>query len=169
MFLRSMFAARGIAIVVGAEHHASLFGAMNNSFLSLDIWVLDEDSEEALALLRDLREHGGAAGGAEIEADDDGPGESVQLQLERRRRTAVVLLTGLFLTFGTAHMYTRAWLRGLALATIQLAGILEVIHRHPAGGVAVVAAVLTDLVGAMWRVRGDRTALLPAAQVHRVG
>lgn len=170
MFLRSMFAARGIAIVIGAEHHASLFGAMNNSFLSLDIWVDDDDSEDALALLRDLRERGEPSGSAASDPDDDdddGPGDSRHVQLERRRRTAAVLLTGLFLTFGTAHMYTRAWLRGLALAAVQIAGIVELTHHHAAGGVAVATAVLTDLMGAMWRVRGDRNAQLPAAQIHR--
>ena len=172
MFLRSMFAARGIAIVVGAEHHASLFGAMNNSFLSLDIWVDADDSEDAIALLRDLRERGAPSGTAEPalvddDDDDDVPGDSMHVQLERRRRTAAVLLTGLFLTFGTAHMFTRAWLRGLALAALQIAGIVELVHHHAAGGAAVATAVLTDLMGAMWRVRGDREAQLPAAQIHR--
>src|SRR5215831_13046420 len=55
--VRSVFAARGIPVVIGAEHHASLLGPIGSSFLSLDIWVAEEDAEDAAALLRDLREH----------------------------------------------------------------------------------------------------------------
>ena len=178
MFLRSMFAARGIPIVVGAEHHASLLGALGSSFLSLDIWVDDEESEEATALLRDLRDRGPDSRGAGAEShplegeeddddDDDQPGESVQAQLERRRRTGVVLLLGVFITFGTAHMFTRAWVRGLALAAVQIAGIFQITHGHPAGAVAVAAAVVTDFVGALWRIRSTRVPELPVARTRR--
>jgi len=173
MFLRSMFAARGIPIVVGAEHHASLLGALGSSFLSLDIWVDDEESEEATALLRDLRERGTPddrredAESLALEDDDDDPGESVQAQLERRRRTGVVLLLGVFITFGTAHMFTRAWVRGLALASVQIAGIFQIAHGHPAGGVAVAAAVATDFLGALSRVRATRAPELPVARTRR--
>jgi len=177
MFLRSMFAARGIPIVVGAEHHASLLGALGSSFLSLDIWVDAEDSEEASALLRDLRdrvqpEGDGAAdpegpNADDDDDDDDGPGESMQLQLDRRRRTGVVLLLGLFITFGTAHMFTRAWVRGLALGAVQIAGIFQLTHGHAVGGVAVAAAVATDFIGSLWRVRAHASDL-PVARARRV-
>jgi len=171
MFLRSMFAARGIPIVVGAEHHASLLGALGSSFLSLDIWVDDEDSEEAGALLRDLRDRvptadDGAAEPGDAADDDDGPGESMQIQLDRRRRTGVVLLLGLFITFGTAHMFTRAWVRGLALGAVQIAGIFQLTHGHAVGGVAVVAAVATDFIGSLWRVRAHASDL-PVARARR--
>lgn len=176
MFLRSMFTARGIAIVIGAEHHASLFGAMNNSFLSLDIWVDAEDGDEAIALLSDLRNRtpGGADGTESPDEDDeddedDQPGEPMHVQLERRRRTAVVLLLGLFFTFGTAHMYTRAWLRGLALAAIEIAGLWQIVHHHEAGGFAIMTAVVVDVVGATWRVRASRNAQLPAAHARLAG
>jgi len=174
MFLRSMFAARGIPIVVGAEHHASLLGALGSSFLSLDIWVVDEESEDAIALLRDLRDRGASDDHGADDAlmladsdDDDEPGESVQAQLERRRRTGMVLLLGVFITFGTAHMFTRAWVRGLALAAVQIAGIFQISHGHPAGGVAVASAVVTDFVGSLWRVRGSRVPALPVARTRR--
>ena len=130
-----MFAARGIPVVIGAEHHASLLGPLGASFLSLDIWVAEEDAEEAAALLRDLREpsanavSGDSANGAVADAGDadgehadagesaapeaeDASGDSVRMQIERRRRTGLALLLGCFITFGTAHMSTRAWLRG---------------------------------------------------------
>src|SRR4051812_12815132 len=64
--IRSVFAARGVGVVIGAEHHASLLGPIGGSFLSLDIWVARDEAEEAAALLRDLREGGpgeDAAGG----------------------------------------------------------------------------------------------------------
>src|SRR5258705_6394707 len=108
-FIRSMFAARGIDVVIGAEHHASLLGPIGASFLSLDIWVASDDAEEAAALLRDLREAGpadagdDAAAGGEAEAapsaapnkdDDDEIAHEMKARLDRRRRAGLAVLAG---------------------------------------------------------------------------
>ena len=65
-----MFSARGIPVVVGAEHHSSMLGGLGGGFLSLDIWVAEEDSEEASALLRDVREPGKCPDDDELTGDE---------------------------------------------------------------------------------------------------
>lgn len=170
-----MFSAHGIAVVIGAENHASLLGPLGSSFLSLDIWVDEEDSEEAAALLRDVRERDESGDGDDDDDDDDDPsgagddrddrGDSLQLRIERRRRTSVVVLLGCCLTLGTAHMFTRAWMRGLALAAVEVVGFMHLWAGNAIGGVAIAAAILTDVIGALWRVRAAPRSALPAARV----
>jgi hypothetical protein len=179
--IRSMFAARGIGVVIGAEHHASLLGPIGGSFLSLDIWVASDDAEEAAALLRDLREGGHAEGGTEDAADAEAGGEPAppdepddddgeleherNLRTEQRRRAGLAILLGCFVTFGTAHMVCGAWARGLVLAAIEVVGIRYLVLGDKLGTAIILAAVIADLTGALWRLRRRRT--LPAARIHR--
>lgn len=173
--VRSVFAARGIAVVIGAEHHASLLGPIGGAFLSLDIWVASEDAEEAIALLRDLREGGPAAGeevdgappdaDAEAEDDDDDLEHERRVRTEQRRRAGLAILLGCFITFGTAHMVTGAWARGLVLATLEVVGIRYLVLGQKFGTAIILAAVITDLIGALWLLRRRRT--LPIARIHR--
>ena len=249
-----MLSARGIAVVVGAENHSSMLGGLGGGFLSLDIWVAEEDSDEAAALLRDLREpglgragfhddddlddcdhrdadddthdadEGGDARRSAHDADedretdddardpqrsahdadedrdprrsadddddgrdpqrsahdaDDGPdgdalacsahvaSDAFHLRIDRRRRTGIALLLGCCITFGTAHMFTRAWLRGIALGALELVGILQVAAGHRAGTIAIVGAVAADVIGAVWRVWAAPPSVLPEARLRR--
>ena len=161
---------------------------MGASFLSLDIWVDEADREEAVALFQDLRERDesgnegndegnddGAAddrpGGGEPADDDDHDtgGHSVQQRIDRRRRTGAVLLLGGCITFGTAHMFTGAWMRGIMLAAVEVIGLRQLGDepaRHVIGGVAIAAAILTDVIGALWHVRVAPRSNLPAARVR---
>jgi hypothetical protein len=181
-FIRSMFAARGIDIVIGAEHHASLLGPIGGGFLSLDIWVASDDAEEAVALLRDLREAGPGDGDAETAGDagpeeavpgvpddalgeDDDFGHELKARTDRRRRTGLAILLGCCITFGTAHLVTRAWLRGLALAVTEIVGIRYLALGDRRGSLLVIGAVLADVIGALWRLRAPPA--LPAARVRR--
>jgi hypothetical protein len=172
--IQSMFAGRGIAVVTGAGHHASPLGALGGSFLSLDIWVAEEDAEEAVELLRDLR--GGHAAGGEDEAtppDDDAsaaPSDDEleherRIRSEQRSRAALAILLGCFVTFGTAHMVTGAWARGLVLAATEAVGIRYLMVGEKFGTAIILAAVIADLTGALWRLRGQRN--LPVARIHR--
>lgn len=168
--VRSMFAARGIGVVIGAEHHASLLGPIGGSFLSLDIWVASDDAEDAAALLRDLREGGPAEADAGTEAappdEDDAELEHERkVRTEQRQRAGLAILLGCFVTFGTAHMVTGAWVRGLVLAAIEVVGIRYLVHGEKLGTAIILAAVIADLTGALWRLRGQQT--LPTARVHR--
>ena len=242
-----MLSARGIPVVVGAENHSSMLGGLGGSFLSLDIWVAEEDGEEAAALLHDLREPGLSAGSHDLDDEiddcdgrdiDDGhrdldhrdidgdhgfgygrnraidalgdidgsrdvgdPGDiddasdsdserdcygerdcngdgtalaqariasdAFHLRIDRRRRTGIALLLGCCLTFGTAHMFTRAWLRGIALGALELIGILQIAAGHRAGTIAIVGAVATDVIGAVWRVWAAPAPVLPEARLRR--
>jgi hypothetical protein len=192
-----MFSARGIPIVVGAEHHSSMLGGLGGGFLSLDIWVAEEDSDEAAALLRDVREpvasQGGELADDELSADepaldgdetsfstsqadaaaalapassDDDTQDGFHLFIERRRRTGIAVLLGCCITFGTAHMFTRAWLRGLSLAGLELLGILKLAAGERIGTLAIVGAVAVDIIGAVWRVWTQDRPALPEARLR---
>jgi hypothetical protein len=173
--IRSVFAARGIGVVIGAEHHASLLGPIGGAFLSLDIWVASEDAEEAAALLCDLREgHAagrdaaqpdGEAGAAPPDEDDDELAYERKLRTDQRQRAGLAILLGCFVTFGTAHMVTGAWARGLVLAATEVVGVRALVVGEKFGTAIILAAVIADLTGALWRLRRQRT--LPTARVHR--
>jgi hypothetical protein len=65
-------------------------------------------------------------------------------------------------------MLTGAWMRGIMLAAIEILGLRQLGDdhvRHIVGGVAVAAAILTDVIGGLWRVRAPRPDF-PAARVH---
>jgi hypothetical protein len=194
--IRSILGAHGIKAVVSGEQHASMLGGLAGPMISLDVWVDREDGERAVALIRQLRD-GTPAPGEDDDDDDedltdvdqpdppashldahdadladedsDEPDRPVQhWGIESRRRTGVVLLLACCVTFGTAHLYTRAWMRGIALAAIEIVGLRQM-GPHAAIGAAMVAgAVLTDLIGAMIRVRRQvRDARLPTAHLRR--
>lgn len=181
-----MFSAHGIAVIIGAENHAGLLAGLGGAFLSLDIWVDEEESEEALALLHDLRERDDRGAGDDDDSDDDDEfdgstaaqagasrddaadpaGDPVRLRIDRRRQTGAVLLLGCCVTFGTAHLFTRAWLRGITLAAVELAGVMQLWDGHGSGGPLVAAAIFADVIGALWRVRAATTPALPRAHLH---
>jgi hypothetical protein len=169
-----MFTAHGIDVVVAAEHHAGLLGGLGAAFLALDLWVASDDAEEAAALLHDLRERDASdSHEALVEIDDDAsddddsePGASLQQRIDRRRQTGVALLLGCCVTFGTAHVLTGSWARGIGLAALELFGIFRLAGGHALGGVAVAVAILADVTGAVWRVRAATRPALPAARVH---
>jgi hypothetical protein len=139
----------------------------------------------------DFLEHvcGTGADGADCEHEDDGaadddddlhelgalptavslavaPGASLRIRVDRRRRTAVAMLLACCITFGTAHMFTRAWMRGFLLAAFEALGLRYVVLGDPIGGVIVASAVAFDLFGAVWRVRTSPTTQLPVARLR---
>ncbi|MCA9674383.1 MAG: DUF2007 domain-containing protein [Kofleriaceae bacterium] len=181
--VRSMLSAHGIAAVVSGENHAGLLGGLAGGFISMDVWVDTEDAEQAAALIRDLREgvddelaedelvdedtaedaalHAGTAGAVVWSADDP------RVALEKRRRTGAAVLLACCVTFGTAHMYTRAWLRGITLAALELVAIGEIQRSSWLGWPLFALAIATDLVGAVWRVRVEpaATGQVPTARL----
>src|SRR4051794_38779239 len=113
--VRAMFAAHDIHAVVGGEQHASLMGALGGSFISLDIWVSSDEAEEASALLADLRaQHHETPDDEDADDEDE---ESLQAsdvgaRVMQRRQIGIALMLAFFISFGTAHLSTRAWFRG---------------------------------------------------------
>ena len=162
--VRSVFSAHEIAVVIGAENHASLLGGLGDGFLTLDISVDERDAEAATALLGEIR----TAPATVDDPDEELEGEAawVEQRVDRKRRTGVVLLLACCITFGTAHMYTGAWLRGLALAALEVIGIRYAGPRPVVGALMIAAAIAVDLVGALLRARATRTNL-PAARVAK--
>jgi hypothetical protein len=171
--VRAAFAAHEIHAVVGAEQHAGMLGGLGGSFLSLDIWVDDQDAEEAIALLRDLRGEGpddAAEHGVEEplppedEEEDETP--AVEQRIARRRGTGLVLLLGCCVTFGTGHIATGAWGRGIALAVLEVLGFRTMLGDPALGGAMVGAAIALDVIGALVRVHKKRPELPEARLVQ---
>jgi hypothetical protein len=190
-FVRSVFDAHEIPVVINGEMHASAMGGLGG-FVRLDIFVDQDDAEDALALLRDIREGdhavsdgdeptGGAAAGADgndlhddperDERDERGDADGVWDAVHetgvsrasgaapttsfdtRRRSTGAVLLLSVMLGFGTAHMSTGAWGRGIAIAALNVVAIWYVVGGNPIlGGWLLFGARFADLFGALWRV-----------------
>jgi hypothetical protein len=186
--VRSVFDAHEIPIVINAEQHASVLGGLGGAFVPLHIYVDDAHAEEAAALLADMRRDDASdpeLAGDEADAEDeasDGAGDTasdpasdeppVDLQVERRRRTALALLLGCCVTFGTAHMSTGAWLRGMALAGLEVLAITYMAGGNmDLGTLILVACVATDVIGGIWRARTmtpqPRRATLPVARARR--
>jgi hypothetical protein len=64
-FVRSVFDAHDLPVLISGEQHASVLGGLGG-FVRLDIFVAEQDAEDAAALLRDIRE-----GDHAISEDDD--------------------------------------------------------------------------------------------------
>lgn len=184
--VRAAFDAHGIHIAINAEMHASVLGGLGGAFVPLHIMVDEGDAEEAAALLADLRDHdhGAQAGdhpegapedadapdavpsAVDADEDDSGRAEDVGERITRRRRTGIVLLLGVCVTMGTAHMSTGAWFRGIFLAGVEAYAFTLIVADVPLGWLLFFGAIATDVIGAMWRVR-RQTTQLPIARVHR--
>lgn len=181
-FVRSVFDAHGLPVVINGEMHAGALGGLGG-FVRLDILVAGEDAEEARELLRDIRagDHALAEGAEPVaEADGDahadahGVWDAAPVSAEpsaraeatpvppvfapttgydtRRRRTGVALLLTVMPGFGTAHMSTGAWGRGIALALINAAGIGMLASDVRVAGWILFGARLADMFGALWRI-----------------
>ena len=181
-FVRSVFDAHELPVVINGEMHASAMGGLGG-FIQLDIFVDEDDAEDAVALLRDIRAGEHAVSEDELpdgeqttsegdeRADADGmwnakqgtepseisPTEAAATPTTafdtRRRRTGIVLLLSVIVGFGTAHMATGAWMRGATLALLHVVGIAYAVNGQPIlGGWLLFGARFGDMVGALWRV-----------------
>lgn len=187
--IRSVFEAHEIHVAIGAEEHASMLGGLGGAFVPLHVTVDEADAEEAVALLHDIREgdHATVEGDTGDDPDDDVDGtedqwkreppealavtdgeESIEVRIARRRRTMVALLLAFCISFGTAHMFTRAWLRGMILAGVEALGFAYLAVNPALGGCMVGGAIFADAVGSIWRIsQGTALPRLPAARVVR--
>jgi hypothetical protein len=124
----------------------------------------DRDAEGPDGYRRDVDDDGGD--GDLAHSVCVGP-DAFHLQIDRRRRTGIALLLGCCITFGTAHMFARAWLRGAALAAVELIGIVQVAAGHRGGTMAIVGAVAVDVIGAVWRIWSAQPSPIPEARLRR--
>ena len=164
--VRAILDAHDIDVVIAGEHNASVLVGLAGSYVSLDVYVDAEDGERAAELIQSLREGEGVD--EPPDDDDEAEGPDPGVAIEARKRTGVVVVLALCVTFGTAHLYTRAWMRGITLAAIEVVGLAQ-ISEHPALGAAMIGgALLGDLVGALARVRRRRPEppALPVARLR---
>jgi len=181
-FVRSVFDAHDLPVVINGEMHASTMGGLAG-FIRLDIFVDSDDAEDAVALLVDIRagdhavsenelpegDHATSEGDERADADGvwnakqhieasqvapAGPAATPTSGFDtRRRRTGVVLLLSVLLGFGTAHMATGAWGRGAMIAALNVVGIAYAVNGDiTLGGWLLFGARFADMFGALWRV-----------------
>lgn len=193
-FVRSVFDAHELPVVINGEMHASAMGGLGG-FVQLEIFVDREDAEDALALLNDIRTGDHAVSeGDELTAEASGEAPHGDERAEgarsderadadgvwnardeireagappatraftpttgfdtRRRRTGVVLLLSIMAGFGTAHMSTGAWGRGILIAVLQ---VLSLAYGGATGNLRAAGWILfalrfIDMFGALGRV-----------------
>lgn len=169
-FVRSVFDAHEIPVVINGEQHASVLGGLGG-FVRLDILVDGEDAEEASALLADIRAGEHAVAEDEVPenvVDDDASADAAGVWAaqepaiadgaapagidSRRRKTGAILLLSVLAGFGTAHMSTGAWLRGVVIAIANVVGIWLAATGDRSGGWILFGARFVDLFGALVRV-----------------
>lgn len=164
--VRAILDAHDIDVVIAGEHNASMLVGLAGSYVSLDVYVDSEDGERAAELIRSLREGEGVDEPPDDEDQAEGPDPHVAI--ETRKRTGAAVLLALCVTFGTAHLYTRAWMRGITLAAIELVGFRQVMDNPPLGAAMIGGAIGFDLVGALVRVRRGRRPARPHVPVARL-
>lgn len=168
-FVRSVFDAHEIPVVINGEQHASVLGGLGG-FVRLDILVDGADAEEASALLADIRAGEHAVADDEMPenvVDDDASADAAGVWAapesaiadssapafdSRRRKTGAILLLSVLAGFGTAHMSTGAWLRGIAIAIANVVGIWLAATGDRSGGWILFGARFVDMFGALVRV-----------------
>ena len=176
--VRAMLAGHGIASVVTGEQHANVLGGLGGGLISLEIWVAATDAEQASELLKEFRGQTGddligPEEGGEADDDDDDEDEDddapVEVRVERRKRTGVALLLGACITFGAAHMYAGAWMRGIALAALDIVAIRFLASEFTAAAAGVwIGSIVADIFGAAYVIRATtKRTELPTATLRR--
>jgi hypothetical protein len=137
------------------------------------VFVDSEDAEEAAALIAELRDASPAEGAEDEDEDGDeaslgggGAPADVAVVVDRRKRMGATVLLALVITFGTGHLSTGAWRRGVALAAVEIVGMRYATAGNRWGVALIALAVFADLLGAVIRVRQrGAPAKLPTAMV----
>jgi hypothetical protein len=164
LLVRSLLDAYGIPVMISGEHLFSLQPWYLGVFRT-DVFVSAADAEDAAAILADSR-----SGDHALLDDSDIPVSAIEVSdqaadaqwlgwpphpwcvaaTDRWHQTGLALLFGLITGFGAAHFYyTRAWLRGLALAFVQL-GAGKVLDDSKSVLDVLILARIVDVVGALW-------------------
>jgi len=164
LLVRSLFSAHDIPVVISGEHHFTLLPWYLGAFRT-DVFAGASDAEDAAGVARDSRsgEHTmlDNSGSPRSAAESRDHASRVQpigspphawgvVATDRWHQAGMALLFGMITGFGAAHFYyTRAWVRGLALALIQLSATKVLGHSMNALGLVILAR-LVDVVGVLW-------------------
>jgi hypothetical protein len=167
--IRAILSAHGIVAMIpggGASAGVAAVGFMTHVFVDR------EDAEEAAELIAEMRA-APVEGTPEDEDDADDEREAagkvtLGVALERRTRIPALVVLSVMIGFGTAHMVTGAWKRGLGLAALEIVGIRMLWDGSRFGAAVVVAAVLLDLTGSIVRAyrRASPSSRLPVARLR---
>ncbi|HUQ05236.1 MAG TPA: DUF2007 domain-containing protein [Kofleriaceae bacterium] len=172
--LRSVLEAHGIHPIIPGEVVGSM--APHLTAFAIPVFVHVDDVVEAQRLIADIRASSPVKEDDADNADEDGDdveslaASNVAVRIQRRARTGVTVMLALFLGFGTGHMSTGAWKRGIALAAVEIVGIRHLAAGSRWGLALVALAILCDLVGSIMRVRvraHGAPAKLPIATLKR--
>jgi hypothetical protein len=174
--LREYLEANGVQAFVQGEHHSSMLGQMGSFLIDLNVLVQQRQLGEAQGLLEafenaePLDEDDGSYddddGGGLIELDPNPP--RAELRVGRvGRRPKIAALLALVPSFGFAHFYTGAFIRGFILAAVETAGILLLATNLTLGIGLIALAIFVDLAAGSTRA-GELAAReppeLPAAR-----
>jgi hypothetical protein len=164
MLVRSLLDAHDIPAIISGEHLFSLQPWYLGAFRT-DVFVSAADAQDAAAILA-----GSRSGEHALVDDSDIPDSAVEVPdhaaevqwrgwpphpwcvaaTDRWNHAGLALLFGMIAGFGAAHFYyTRAWLRGLALALVQF-GAAKVLHDPKSVVEVLILARMVDVVGALW-------------------
>lgn len=179
--IRAVLSAHGIEVIIPGDAVPTM--GLGGVAFRTAVFVREDQAEEATALITEMREGTPVEGGTEdgddgdaVDGDDDVESvdehglatPDVRVVVQRRARMGVTMLLALVITFGTGHMSTGAWKRGVVLAAVEIIGIQHLAAGHRWGVVLVVLAVVADLFGALLRIRTlGGPAKLPTAVVRR--
>lgn len=164
VLVRSLFNAHDIPVLISGEHYFTL-GPWYVGAFRTDVFAGAADAEDAAALLADSRsgertvlDESGSPGSATEPRDHASdvppigspPHPWAIVPTDRWYQAGMALLFGMITGFGAAHFYyTRAWVRGCALALVQLSAI-KVLGRSTDALGLVMLARFVDVVGALW-------------------
>jgi hypothetical protein len=162
--IRTILSMHGIDAVI--PEGASSAGVAAVGFYT-HVFVPRARAEEARILIAELRSHK-EPDPDEGEGEDDDDSTDVAGVLDRRKKVGAAVLFAVLIQWGTGHMSTGAWMRGLACAVLQFFGLRLLWDGERLGVVVWVAAVALDLVGAVVRASRARVPL-PRAQVRVPG
>jgi Putative prokaryotic signal transducing protein len=156
MMIQSVLSAHGISAVIPGAGAAS-FTAAATAFSSR-VLVDEQDVEEAVALIAELRREPAEGEPGAPDEDEEGAQDTDERALEaafaadeqrtlRRRMITASLCLSLILTLGTGHLLQRAWGRAMFLAGLEMIGLRYLFAGHRFGAVMFVAAIVLDAVG----------------------
>ena len=164
MLVRSLFNAYDIPVLISGEHLFTLFPWYMGAFRT-DVFAGAADAEDAATLLADSRsgkhtvlDNPGSPGSvtetrdhvSDVQPIAPPPSPWGVVATDRWHQAGMALLFGMITGFGAAHFYyTRAWVRGLALALVQLSATKILGHSMAALGLVILARIV-DVVGALW-------------------
>lgn len=173
--LREYLQANGVFAYVQGENHSSMLGAIGSIMIELNVLVQRGDLDEARDLLEaftnanPISDEDWAEDG---DGDDDDPVDLVdppraQLSISAIGKNPVTAaMLGIVPSFGFAHLYTGAFIRGFLLAATEVGGIMLLGTNLVLGIGLIATAMFVDVAAGAQRaaeLRGDPE--LPPARV----